>query len=168
MEALGIDIKLLLAQGVNFLLFAIIFKKFLYAPFKKYLQKQMGEEEEKTRILADLQIREESLGEREKEVLAQAREQALKIIKEAEKTAEAKKAEIAKEAEEEAQLIKKKAEQDIERERKKLMDDVRTSVIKTSEAMTETVLKDFIDQKQQKALLEQIFKKLKASKVYEN
>jgi len=94
MEALGIDIKLLLAQGINFILFAIIFKKFLYAPFRKYLHKQMGEEEEKVRILADLQIREESLGEREKEILAQAHEQALKIIKEAEKTAEAKKTEI--------------------------------------------------------------------------
>ena len=34
MEALGIDPKLLVAQLVNFALFAYVFKRFMYKPFK--------------------------------------------------------------------------------------------------------------------------------------
>ena len=168
MEALGIDIKLLIAQAVNFLLFFFIFKRFLYGPFLRYLNKEQENEKEKQRLLKDLQEKETSLERRQKEVLADASTQALKILKNAEDLAVKKKKEIIDKAHEEITEMKLKAKNDLEDEKGKLLDDVRMHVIETSKSMTETVLKDFIDEKNQRGLLENIFKNIKKSKVYEN
>ena len=168
MEALGIDGKLLLAQLVNFVLFALIFKKFLYKPFKSYLEKQQNEENERARLLVDLQKKDEKIEIRQKEVLAEAQTQAINIIKDAESLAHAKKQELLTDAHDEAAKVKQKAEKDIAEERVRMYDAVRDRVVKTSETLTLSVLKDFIDEKQQKGLLEKVFEKLQKAKIYEN
>ncbi|TXH02249.1 MAG: F0F1 ATP synthase subunit B [Candidatus Moraniibacteriota bacterium] len=168
MEALGIDPKLLIAQLVNFGLFAYVFQKFMYKPFKAYLHKQQADELEKARILADLQKKEEKTEVKQKEVLAEARSQALALIKEAEATAHAKKEEIIKAAHEEVAKMKQKAEKDIEDDRARMYDDIRSKVVKTSETLASSVLRDFVDEKQHKGILDKVFAKLQATKVYEN
>lgn len=168
MEALGIDGKLFLAQLVNFALFAFIFQKFLYKPFKAYLEKQQNEENERGRILVELQHKEEKIEAKQKEVLAEARSQAFAIVKKAETMAHAKRQELLKETHEEVAKLKQKAEKDIEEERARMYDEVRDRVVKMSETLTASVLKDFIDEKQQKGLLEKVFEKLQKSKIYEN
>lgn len=168
MEALGIDPKLLVAQLVNFGLFAFIFLKFMYKPFKAYLEKQQGEENEKTRLLAELQKKEEKLDVRQKEVLAEARAQALSIVKEAEVLAHAKREEMMKAAQEEVAKFKKKAEKDIEDDRARMQDDIREKVVKTSEILASSALREFIDEKQHKGILNKVFEKLQKTKKYEN
>ncbi len=168
MEALGIDGKLFLAQLVNFGLFAFIFKKFIYKPFMDYLAKQQGEENERAKLLTDLQKKEEKLEAKQKEVLAEARTEALIIMKEVEKTAAAKRQELLQAAQEEATKMKQKAEKDVEDDRARMYDEVRDNVVKLSETLTTSVLKDFIDEKQQKAILDKVFEKLQKAKVYEN
>ena len=168
MEALGIDLKLLLAQTINFVLFFIIFKKFLYAPFLKFLDMERKNELEKQRLLKDLQEKETGLEKREQEVLADARAQALQIMKTAEETADKKKKEILKNAHDEIVDMKLKAKKDIEDERTKLHDEVKSHVIQVSRTLTTSVLKDFIDEKNQHSILERIFKEMKKGKIYEN
>lgn len=168
MEALGIDIKLLIAQTVNFLLFLFIFKKFLYAPFTAYLKNEREKEAEKERILKDLQDKEAQLEKKEKEITDDARAQALKIMKNAEDAAEKKKKDLLDKVHSEISEMKLKAKQDIENEKDKLYEGLRAHVIQTSKTMTESVLKDFVDQKNQQVILEHIFKELKKSKTYEN
>ncbi len=168
MEALGIDTKLLIAQTVNFLLFLFIFKKFLYAPFTAYLKNEREKENEKERLLKDLQDKETQLDKKEKEIIDDARAQALKIMKNAEDSAEKKKKELLDKAHSEVTEMKLKAKQDLENEKDKLYDGIRAHVIQTSKTMTESVLKDFVDSKNQQIMLEHIFKELKKSKAYEN
>jgi F-type H+-transporting ATPase subunit b len=168
MEALGIDPKLLVAQLINFGLFAFIFQKFMYKPFKAYLEKQQANELEKSRLLIDLQKKEEKLEAKQKEVLAEARSQALSIIKEAETMAHTKKEEMLKLAHEEVAKMKQKAEKDIEDDRARMYDDIRSKVVKTSETLASSVLRDFVDEKQHKGILDKVFEKLQKSKAYEN
>jgi len=59
MEALGIDIKLIIAQVVNFFLFLILFKKFMAKPFYNYLDKLQRNNEDKEKILIEVQKMEE-------------------------------------------------------------------------------------------------------------
>ena len=152
MEALGIDPKLLVAQLVNFALFAYVFKRFMYKPFKTYLAKQQGEEQERTRILADLVKKEEKIEMKQKEVLVEARSQALSIVKEAEAMAHAKKEDMLKAAQEEVTKLKQKAEKDIEDDRAQMHDDIREKVVKTSEILASSALRDFVDEKQHKGI----------------
>jgi F-type H+-transporting ATPase subunit b len=168
MEALGIDPKLLVAQLINFGLFAFIFQKFMYKPFMAYLEKQQADEKEKVRLLADLQKKEEKMENKHKEVLAEARSEALSIVKEAETMAHAKKEEMMQAAHEEVAKMKQKAEKDIEDDRARMYDDIRSKVVKTSEALASSVLRDFVDEKQHKGILNKVFEKLQKSKAYEN
>ena len=54
-SGLGIDLKLMLAQTINFLLFLFLFGKFIVPNFFKFIQKEKKEEEERIKILEDLE-----------------------------------------------------------------------------------------------------------------
>lgn len=168
MEALGIDIKLLAAQLINFGLFTFIFMKFIYKPFVAYMSDQKKNEQERERLLQELQAKEEKLAEKEKKVLADARTEAQKLLKEAEKAAAAKKDELMDLARKDAASLKEKAKADMEDEKSKMYDELREKVIRTSEAMTEKVLQDFLNKNTQKDILKEVVSKLKSTKVYEN
>ena len=47
MENLGIDLKLMIAQSINFLLFFFIVKKFIAKPFTNFLEEEKNKEKEK-------------------------------------------------------------------------------------------------------------------------
>jgi len=168
MEALGIDGKLLIAQTINFALFFVVFKRFLYAPFTQFLSNERKNEVEKERLLKDLQEKEEHLQKREKEIMNDARAQALKIMKTAEESVVKKKKDLLDKTHEEITEMKLKAKKDLDDEKNKLYDDVKVHIVETSRSMTEKVLKDFVDEKGQQTMLDHIFKELKKSKVYEN
>lgn len=168
MEALGLDVKLLTAQLINFVLFVIIFSKFMYKPFMVYIKQQHDEEGQRESLLKELEQKDQKADEVHKKILADAHAQASKITKEAESLALAKRQEILDAAASEVKIMKEKAAQDIESERQSLYDDVRTKVIKTSETMTEVVLRDFFSEKNQKNVMDEVLTKLKSSKVYEN
>lgn len=168
MEALGIDTKLLIAQLINFGLFVIIFSKFMYKPFMAYVRQQHEEEGQREKLLKELESKDEKASEAYKKIMADAHAQAHEITKEAESLALAKRQEILDAATAEVKNMKEKAAHDIESERQSLYDDVRTKVIKTSETMTQVVLKDFFSEKNQKGVMEEVLAKLKSAKVYEN
>jgi len=50
MEKLGVDIKLLIAQITNFILFFIVFKKLVSKPFKNFLDDERKKEELKEKL----------------------------------------------------------------------------------------------------------------------
>ncbi|MBP9797642.1 ATP synthase F0 subunit B [Candidatus Woesebacteria bacterium] len=168
MEALGLDVKLLTAQLINFVLFVIIFSKFMYKPFMVYIKQQHDEEGQRESLLKELEQKDKKADEVHKKILADAHAQASEITKEAESLAMAKRQEILDAAASEVKIMKEKAAQDIDSERQSLYDDVRTKVIKTSETMTEVVLRDFFSEKNQKNVMDEVLTKLKSSKVYEN
>ena len=105
---------------------------------------------------------------KQKEVLVEARSQALSIVKEAEAMAHAKKEDMLKAAQEEVTKLKQKAEKDIEDDRAQMHDDIREKVVKTSEILASSALRDFVDEKQHKGILDKVFDKLQKTKVYEN
>ncbi len=64
MENLGVDIKLLIAQLVNFLLFLYIFKKFVSNSFETFLKEERKKEEIKSKIDTTIKLSEEKLKRR--------------------------------------------------------------------------------------------------------
>ena len=99
---LGIDIKLLLAQVVNFGILLWLLTKFLYKPIIKRIEKDEQELNQAQKQKEQL-IQEKIILEQQKTAeIAQAKEQSQKIIKEAEDIAK----KIKKRSQEEAELEK--------------------------------------------------------------
>jgi len=168
MEALGIDTKLLIAQGLNFFAFLFIFKKFIAKPFFAFIDSAQNKEKEKEKIMTELKKQEEKANEREREMINEAKEQSTKILMESKKAALSQKEEMIKKAQEEADDIKSKAKKQLEEEKVALYQDAKNQVLKTSALIAQSALKDYIDEAKQKELVSNIMKKTDMVKLYEN
>ena len=121
---LGIDPKLLLAQGVNFVILLIVLTKFVYKPLMKMIEERRKKIElgikggEKAAII---------IQEAEKEktgIIREADMQAVAIISEAEKTANKKAQEIGLQADKKAQQTLRETLLIAERREKEEMEKV--------------------------------------------
>ncbi len=158
MENLGIDIKLLIAQLTNFVLFFIIFKKFIAKPFANFLKDEKQKEESKEKL--DHQIKElaekEKLDEKKmKEKLEKEKE---KLTKQAREQDEKIRVENLKKAEEDASRIKAKAYEEIEKEKKLSESKLKKEIIELSVSLVETGLKNYLSPTSRKEITDVILK----------
>ena len=151
---LGIDWKLLLAQGVNFLILLVVLTKFVYRPLMKMVEERRKRIEfgikagEKGAIIIN-EAEEEKVG-----IIKKADIQAVAIISEAEKNAQKKAQEIALQADKKAQQALKETMLIAERKEKEQMDKVeieakklvREAIIKTVQLRPEQVDDKLIEQ----------------------
>ena len=158
---LGIDWKLLLAQGVNFVILLFVLTRFVYRPLMKMV------EERRKRIEFGIKAGEKGVkiindAEEEKaEIIKGANTESIAIISEAEKNAQKKAQEIAHQADLKAQSALREAMLLVERKEKEEMDKVAGEARKlVKEAIIKTVqLKpDQVDDK----LIEEAVKGLRA------
>lgn len=137
---LGIDWKLLLAQGVNFVILLFVLTKFVYKPLMKMV------EERRKKIELGIKGGEKAeqiikLAEQEKAgIIKEADTQAVGIISEAEKTAQKKAQDIALQADKKAQSTLREAMLLAERKEKEGMDKVEAQARQlVKEAIIKTV-----------------------------
>ncbi|MCX6730358.1 MAG: ATP synthase F0 subunit B, partial [Candidatus Roizmanbacteria bacterium] len=144
------DIKLLIAQLINFGLFFFIYKKFIAGPFVSVMKgekmkdanrKKMNEEVEKQREVLALQEK------ASKEEIHKKTEESLKAVRHA---AELERVSLLAKAEEESKEIVKRASKQIEEERHAMEKQYKETLAKVSVMTVEHVLKDFLTEDMQK------------------
>ncbi len=165
MENLGIDVKLLLAQGLNFLIFFYIYKKFIAKPFMAFLNEQRKKEEEKARLEEEInKKREEWLKESElkkKELKKELQELRFQLKKEAEE----ERNKILGEAKKQAQIILEKANREAMMEKVKLESEIKRKISDTALLIVEEGLKDVINNELEKELTANIIKSFKSKSI---
>lgn len=151
---LGIDLKLLIAQGVNFLILLFVLTKFVYRPLMKLV------EERRQKIELGIKGGEKAtqlIKEAEKTgqvIIKEADVQALSILSEAEKNAQLKAQEIALNADKKSQQALKEAMLLAERREKEEMEKVsieakrfvREAIIKTVELKPDQIDEKLIEE----------------------
>lgn len=160
MENLGIDIKLLVAQLVNFVLFFIIFKKFIASPFITFLNKQRKEEEERAAALEKARTIEAALSEKELVMKRKIASEVDEAMKSAKQDAVAVKADIIENANKEASEIIEKAKKQAGEEKVTMQKEVKNSVADLSVLMVQNVLKEYMSEKEQKQVTARVLKNL--------
>lgn len=156
MEGLGIDIKLLIAQLVNFALFTFLFARFISKPLMGYIASQKKSEDDKAKLLAELEERDVKMDKQVREVLVKATKKAEEVISAAEGTATKKATSIIDDAQTKAAAILEKQEAQLETERAKLYADLKKHIITTSEALVEASLKDVLKDQQKKEVMQAV------------
>lgn len=166
MEQLGIDIKQLLAQLINFILFFIIFKKFIASPFTHFLDEEKRKEKEREEILAKLKLDEESSTQEKARLKEEWREETNKLLQQARKEAEAIKNELIAEAKKEAEEIRNRGKQQLEEEREKLNKAVKERMIDLSVNIVDKAFKEYLDEETKKKITQYILNNLGKKVVY--
>lgn len=168
MENLGIDIKLLIAQLINFGIFFLIIKKFVAKPFTAFLNEERNKDEEKNRLLDKLKKSEEAAIESEKKMRERVKKELDIIFSQSKKEAQEMRGELVKQAENDAQEIRDKSKKQLEEEKNVLYREVKDKIVKTSLIIVEKALKESLDETSRKQVTNFIIKNYQDRKVYEN
>ena len=145
-EAFHLDIKLLIAQLINFTIVLVVLYKLVYKPLLKTMNERTGKIE---KGLKDAQASQEQLEKAEKtrdEKIKEAKKEARQILEKMQKIAEKNKTVILEKAKNEAGEIMIETKKAIEIEKEKMIKEVRKEIGE----LTGLALEKVLDRKQDK------------------
>lgn len=120
-EKFGIEWKTLLAQVVNFLIVMVVLYKFAYQPILKLLRERTEKIDHGLKTAEKIEAQMSQLEQTKKKITLKAKEQAQKILKQAEKQGQEQSALIITQAKKEAQSIMQKTEKEVAAARAELI-----------------------------------------------
>ena len=153
-----IDIKLIIAQAVNFGIVLFVLWKFAYKPILKTLNDRSSKIEKGIQDAENSQIKLADMEKKEKAVLLQAREEAQKIIQQAEKTAIANVQELEIKAKEQSEKTLEEAKKQIEQEKNKAVKEAKSEIAELVMSATEKIIGEKMDSSKDKELIEKAIK----------
>lgn len=165
MEALGLNLGYLLVQILNFALVFIVLRAFVFKPIMDLLDKRR---KSIAQGLQDAQVAAEARANAEKdaqEILTKAQAEANQNIREATERAEVVSKEIMAQAESDAAKAREAALADAGLERDRMLADVRGQVAALAMAATHKLIGDALDEKRQRALIDEFFSGVKSGEV---
>ena len=160
MESLGIDIKLLIAQIINFGIFFYVFKKYLAKPFASFMSDEAKLEKEKERTMEDLKKKEEELTtsqNKAKNLMKKELDAALKKVKE---DAARLKANLIVEAKKDSQVIIDKGKKQIEVERAEMEREMKKKIVQLTGLVLERSFSSYLSSDMQKEVNKNVLKNL--------
>jgi F-type H+-transporting ATPase subunit b len=161
LNALGINGKLLLAQIINFVILLLLLSKFLYKPIVTMLD---GRTKKIEKSLDDAKKIEEELlktEERTAKALAEASDEAKKMIDQAKNSAADEARRIVVAAEKRSDDLKAKSILEIKEEKEKAMTEIRSEVASLIALATEKVVGKKLDDKEDNRLIKEIIGQLR-------
>jgi len=152
MENLGVDIKLLVAQLINFGLFFFIYKKLIAGPFVAVMKSEKLKDAERKRIHEEAQKQKEMLALAEKNAKEEIQKKTEESLKSVHHAAELERSALLKKAQEESGEIVKRASKQIDEERRQMEKQYKETLAKVSVMTVEHVLKDFLTEDMQRQI----------------
>lgn len=153
-SAIGLDLKALVFQIINFVILFWILKKVAYKPILNVLEARRRRIEESLKTAHEIELREQRLAEKQAQLLHEAREDAGDIVAKA----RMKTAELVDEAELKA---RRQADKILSDARGRIAQEVEVARVKLKQEMsglvvaaTEAVLEEKVDTSKDKGLIE--------------
>ena len=165
MEKLGLNLGYLLLQIFNFLILFVVLRVWVYKPILGLLDKRR---QNIAQGLEDARVAAEARASAEKEaakIIADAQAEASKVVREANERAQGVAKEVKAEAEAEAAKAREAALAEAETERNRILGDLRGQVAALSISAAQKLVGDALDDKRQRALLDEFFSGVKSGKV---
>jgi len=165
MEKLGINLGFFLFQVLNFLVLAILLYAWAYKPILKMLETRRNKI---ARSLEDARVAAEARSGAEKEaakIIADAQAEAGKVVREATERAASAGKDVRAAAEAEASKAREAAKAEAEIGRNRILGDLRGQVAALAIAAANKIVGEALDEKKQRALIDEFFSGVKSGKV---
>ncbi len=160
---LGLDVKLIVAQAVNFILLLIILHRVAYKPILGMLQKRADTIDKSLKQAKKIEEELQRTEENRKKEMKKAREEYQALIAEAEETGKRKKEEMAEEAIKKTREIVTKAKEEIRSEKEKSVTEARQEIADLAIEISKKIIKGSVDENKQKELIKESLMKIKSS-----
>ncbi|MDO4563662.1 MAG: F0F1 ATP synthase subunit B [Clostridia bacterium] len=155
LQFVSVDAGTMLFTWINLIILFLILKKFLFKPITNIISRR---EEEVGKIYADAEAAKDAAQKSREQYeakLAEAKEEAGKIVENAYKTAQKRSDELIAEAKRDANSVRKNAERDIERERQKAVEDIRSDISSMAVSIASKVIEREVKEDDHKRIIEQ-------------
>jgi F-type H+-transporting ATPase subunit b len=165
MEALGINLGLLIVQLIAFTIVMLTLNAWVYKPMLDMMEtrkKKIGQGLEDARIAAEARANAEKDASK---IIADAQAEASKVVREATERAEVASKDVRASAEGEAAKAREAAMAEAELERGRILGDLRGQVAALAIAAANKLVGEALDEKKQRALLDEFFSGVKSGKV---
>ncbi len=165
MEALGINLGFLIVQIVAFIILFLTLDAWLYKPMLDMMETR---KQKIAQGLEDARVAAEARADAEKEaakIIADAQAEAGKVVREATERAEAAGKDVKAAAEAEAAKARDAALAEAELERNRILGELRGQVASLAIAAANKLVGEALDEKKQRALIDEFFSGVKSGKV---
>ena len=165
MEALGINLGLLIVQIIAFAIVFLTLNAWVYKPMLDMMESR------KTKIaqgLEDARVASEARADAQKDaqkIMAEAQAEADKVVREATERAASAGKDVKAAAEAEAAKARESAMGEAELERNRILGDLRGQVAALAIAAANKLVGETLDEKKQRALIDEFFSGVKGGKV---
>jgi F-type H+-transporting ATPase subunit b len=160
-SSLGINLPLLLAFIINFIILLVILGKFLYKPVLKMLDERTQKVKESMEWAEAIKRDyEQARGEVQKQI-EKGRQEAQGILAQALQKGEGLKEEARKEAAEQAKAILEKARIELGAERDKMVEDLRREFVSLLILASEKVIRQTLDKEKQSRLIAETLEEIR-------
>ena len=165
MEALGINLGLLIVQIIAFIIVFLTLNAWVYQPMLNMMETR---KQKITQGLEDARVAAEARSDAEKDaakIIAAAQAEASKIVAEATERAATAGKDVKAAAEAEAAKVRESAMAEAQLERNRILGDLRGQVASLAIAAANKLVGEALDEKKQRALLDEFFSGVKSGKV---
>lgn len=165
MEALGINVGLLIVQLIAFTIVMLTLNAWVYKPMLDMMEtrkKKISQGLEDARVAAEARANAEKDAAK---IVADAQAEASKVVREATERAEVASKDVRTAAEGEAAKAREAAMAEAELERGRILGDLRSQVAALAIAAANKLVGEALDEKKQRALLDEFFSGVKSGKV---
>lgn len=165
MEALGINLGLLIVQIIAFIIVFLTLNAWVYKPMLDMMdnrKKKIAQGLEDARVAAEARANAEKDAAK---IVADAQAEASKVVREATERAEVAAKDVRAAAEGEAAKAREAAMAEAELERGRILGDLRGQVAALAIAAANKLVGEALDEKKQRALLDEFFSGVKSGKV---
>jgi len=159
--SLGINLPLLLAFVINFIILLALLGKFLYKPVLKMLDERTQKMKESMDWAESIKRDYEQAKAEVQKQVEKGRQEAQAIIAQAVQKGESLKEEARKEASGQAKMIVEKARAELEAERDKMVEDLRKEFVSLLILASEKVIRQTLDQEKQSRLIEDTLEEIR-------
>jgi len=158
MQGLGINLPLLVAFVINFLILFGLLTLVLYKPALKILDERQAKIKDSIEQAERIKEQAASSEEEIKVHLETARKEGQAVIAQATQIGDRLKEEATEKARQEAEKIVLKSQSEIRQERDKLIDDLRKEFVDIAILAAEKVTKETLDKQKHQKLLDEVLK----------
>jgi len=165
LEKIGINLGYLLVQIFNFCILFIVLRAWVFIPVMGLLQKRraaIAQGLEDARIAAEARANAEAEA---RNIIAKAQAEANQKVRESSEKAETAANEILAQSEANAAKIRENAASDAQQERDRILADLRGQVAALAMAAAQKLVGEALDEKRQRALIDEFFSGVKSGKV---
>ncbi len=165
MDALGINLGYLLVQVFNFLILFVVLRKWVFIPIVELLERRRSTMEQGLQDAREAAEARANAEEEAESILDEARQEAAKIVREAGERAGNTAIDIKNEAERQAMHIREVAKEESEQAKIQALRDLRGQVAALAIAAAQKVIGESLDEKRQRALIDDFFSGVRDDKV---